>query len=101
MGPWKSERPSARSRRLADAPAVHVRHAAAALVRALPRLRSTRAGEPETISITLPSRIAVCFTTVSCPPAEKVRSWLHCSSPSLGAVIFCEAMSIVVLPEMT
>ncbi|MGW5116428.1 hypothetical protein ACWEQ8_13500 [Streptomyces noursei] len=49
----------------------------------------------------MPTRIAVCLAMLSRPPAEKVRNWLHCSSPSLGAVVFCVRMSMAVLPETT
>lgn len=51
---------------------------AVALARASSRWRSTRPGEPEMITNRLPSRIAVCLTTLLHPAAVNVRSWLHC-----------------------
>ena len=72
-----------------------------ALASALSTWASTRPGEPATRTTVVPVRIAVCLTTVLLPPAVKVISRLHCSSPSWGAAICCVAMSIGVLPTTT
>ncbi|MFD7222892.1 hypothetical protein ACFV9P_17945 [Streptomyces sp. NPDC059892] len=45
-------------------------------------------GKPEATTATVPVRTAVCLTMLLLPPEEKVRNWLHCSSPNWAACAF-------------